>query len=216
GVIRRGDDRVLTITGALARIARRRIPSLTAMTVVRRSWRRLAAPYHLLCARHQAVIADGFATLNYAHHHLVQYLAWCHWRRDSRLTARAYAPELAEQTGHIVRALNLDTNANDGVLAGTTLRKRILWMSEYIGSPVRSWRPRRVRRLALATLAAAGLSLAALGAKQAIDYHQTYIDRLEQERQRLLDQSTERADRTGQPPAPVSAEERRPDYGQNE
>jgi hypothetical protein len=152
------------------------------------AWRRLVrtpgprafAAARALATRVPTRLADASAAL-VARHHLVQYLAWRAWRRDDLLTARANAPELERQSLAILRAL--EAEAVPEPRAARALRRRLRWMIPFVRSPSGRRRP-LWRRPAVAVALIAALAAGALAAAQAIDYHQTYVQRTSEARQR--------------------------------
>ena len=176
GVVRRGDQHAPTIVLAIGLW----LGSGSSLAALSRIVGWIGAPYRMLFARYRAVIGDGFATFNFAHNHLVQYLAWRFWQRDDVLTARAYAPELEQQSADIFAILGRESTGGESGEADQDLRDRLLWLSEHGSKPVRSRRSLIARRLALAGLALAGLIAIAAAVKQASDYHPTYIERIDQ------------------------------------
>jgi hypothetical protein len=150
GKIRRHEDRAATIELAL----RRRFAKLPRMR--------------------RPALADVHAALNYARHHLVQYLAWRAWRSDDVLTARAYAPELERQSRTILRRLDADTKGD------ADARRRLGYLAGFLREPVSRPRARTWRRVAIAGAIAAGVAGVAVAVARAIDYHATYVARLKE------------------------------------
>jgi hypothetical protein len=120
--------------------------------------------------RRPPALADLQASLNFARHHLIQYLAYRLWHRDEQLTARAHAPELERHTAEIARSAGEESSAPEAAL----LRRRLVRLAgSALGRPAARWR----RRAAVAALALAVGGAAALAAVRAIDYHPIYLER---------------------------------------
>ncbi|GAH45581.1 unnamed protein product, partial [marine sediment metagenome] len=172
GLIERRDDHMLTVAHAFALWLRKRPAKLT------KAWRRgFQLPYRLFLARFPALLADAYAALNYARPHLVQYLAWQVWRREDQLTARAYPPVLQRQSEQIFATLAADKKAAGSDLA----KRRLVWMSAFGREQLRSRRATIARRIVFAGFGLALLIGAAVGVKRALDYHPTYVKRIEQQ-----------------------------------
>ncbi|HKE18983.1 MAG TPA: hypothetical protein VKB80_29115, partial [Kofleriaceae bacterium] len=140
----------------------------------------VSSPARALARR--PVIADAQVALNGAGHHLLQHLASRLWGRDDLLTARAYPPELARRSAEIARLLEGEGAgaAAVGPAEAARLRRRMRWMAgfalherDWVGAP-RRWR----RRAALAGVALAVLAGFAALAARSIDYHATYVERM--------------------------------------
>jgi hypothetical protein len=177
GAIQRHDDRRSTVALATRRWLRAQ-PRFVERVV---NW--IGAPFRLFFTRYPAILGDAFASLNFARHHLVQYLAWLHWRREDLLTARAFAPELEEGSTDILWELEEENKKTGerkkGEGIGATPRNRLAWMSHFFHDPVRSKTAIRLQRAVIATVAVAILIAFALGIKSAVDYHPTYVERMD-------------------------------------
>ncbi|HTM20981.1 MAG TPA: hypothetical protein VL172_10750 [Kofleriaceae bacterium] len=184
GRIRRHEDRAATV--ALA--ARR---ALAARPRAERAARKLGAPGRVLLDRQPAVIADAYAALNFARHHLAQYLAWQVWRREDLLTARAHAPELERESRAILAALEAE-KAREPRTAGATPRRRLIWLSGFLSERLRSRGARLWRRAVVAGVLVGGLVAAGLAVKQAVDYHPVWLERMKEQRARLQPADDER------------------------
>ncbi len=177
GVIKRGDQHAHAAALAMAQWLGPR----ASLARMRRILGWIAAPYKLVFARSRAIIEDGFATLNFAHNHLVQYLAWRFWQRDDVLTARAYAPEMEDQSDEIFfNVLGWEPSGSESDPGDRDLRDRLLWLSEHGAKPMHTRRGLLVRRLALAGIALAGLIAVGAAVKRASDYHPTYLERIQE------------------------------------
>lgn len=181
GLVERRDDHMLTLALAFSAWLRARSDR------VRRVWQRWAVrPYTLVVARYPALLADAYAALNHGRNHLVQYLAWRVWRNDDQLTARAYPPVLERQTEEIFGHLRNESKRRESQpaiharAAGADLdRRRLVWMTWFTHDRLLTRRAVIARRLSYAVVGVALLIGVALGIKRAIDYHPTYVDRME-------------------------------------
>ena len=142
GVAQRGEDRAETF-----RLAFPRIP------------------------RASSRLADLYAVLHGARHHLAQYIAWQLWHRDDLLTARAYVPQLEHRSRSILTALDTDPAEDQ-----PALRARLQWLRGFI-DPRATRKVSQRRRLAIAFALLAALAGVAALVVQAALYHSTYEER---------------------------------------
>jgi len=171
GLIERRDDHMLTIAHAFT------FWLGAGKTTLTKLWRWLRRPHELVLARYPALLADAYAVLNYGRNHLVQHLAWRVWRSDNHLSARAYPPELERHSKTIFAEL---ASEEPEAAAQTNLhRRRLVWMSWFSHERLRSQRTVVARRIAYAGVALAVFIGVAVGVKRAIDYHPTYVKRIE-------------------------------------
>ena len=112
------------------------------------AWSAKLTPLTRLLERPPAAVADDHAALGGARHHLLQYLSWQLTRRDDRLTARAYAPELEAASRRVLADLQVPGGAPQ-------LRRRLFRLGAHIPgaprAPVVPW-----RRYVLASIVVAG------------------------------------------------------------
>lgn len=181
GAIQRRDDRLSTLGLVLRRWISTRGPRLRKLIA------RVGRAREVALARYPTLVADEYAALNFARHHLIQYLAWQAWQREDQLSARAYAPELERHTADILRAVDAEmrrTESTPGKRPSPVIA-RLAWLSELVRAPVRNRREILVRRIATAAVGLACAGALGVGVAQAIGYRATYVERMEQERQRL-------------------------------
>jgi hypothetical protein len=150
GDIQRHADRPATIVELIRR------------TRVRKLARVFAAP----------AAGDVHAAIAGARHHLVQYLAWLGWRRGELWTARAYVPEL-ETASRRALAL-LDAPGGD-----PAIRRRLARVGAFARGITGGARPTRWRRVAIAAALVACAGGLALAVANAVRYHATYVERME-------------------------------------
>ncbi|HUH00760.1 MAG TPA: hypothetical protein VML75_02120 [Kofleriaceae bacterium] len=181
GAIQRRDDQLLTVGLALRGWAAARSSRLLRLVT------RFERTREIVLARYPTLVADEYAALNFARHHLIQYLAWQEWHREDQLSARAYAPELERHTADILATVDAEMRRAEST-PGTRpspVVARLAWLSELVRAPVRNRREILVRRIATATIGLACAGALGIGVAQAIGYRDTYVERMEQERQRL-------------------------------
>jgi hypothetical protein len=124
-----------------------------------------------ITSRYRSRIADGYAALNFARHHLIQHL----YAHPELMTARARPNRLNATSVAIFAA----------VLAGPKLpprtRARLAWLSQFFAEPIEDRRGLRLRRFAVGALIAAMLGGAGIAIKRSLDYHDTYLLRMQQQ-----------------------------------
>jgi len=170
GMVQRHDDRAATLGLAWRRwVAPRKVGQVLG---------RVVNPLAAFAARQRDGLGDVAVVLGGARHHLAQSLGWTIWRRDDLITARAYVPELEEQSRELVRALAA-SKPGEG---DATARRRLSRLVRYAGADAAVEKPRRRWAFGLA-LAAGAAALVAL-VVQAVVYHGTYEDRMKQESQK--------------------------------
>jgi hypothetical protein len=173
GRVERHEDRASTLAVAWRRWIEARPRWLRRAAAV------ALAPLRLVWGRRPSPIGDAHAALNFARHHLIQHLGFLLWRRHDFLTARAFAPELERRSGEILRALEDPPVQTAPLPSAAVLRRRLAWMAGFVRHPHedgggRRWR----RRAAIAGAALAVLVALALAVAQSIDYHATYLERM--------------------------------------
>lgn len=174
--------------GALVRelgAIERREHALSAVFCAVRLWLgRAPAP-----SRFTTRLADAYASLNYARHHLVQYLAWRAWKRDELLTARALAPELETVSEQIYQRLDIDAKSESKPAKTSPeakrARARLQFLAALSGSRLQARRERVFRLVAVSGAALAALVALGVAIERAIAYHPTYVDRIEQQKQQI-------------------------------
>lgn len=164
GAHQRGDDRLATLGLAL----RSRPGAMGRLSG------RAGAALEPILGRYPTMLGDAYPALNHARHHVIQYLAWRAWGRDDLLTARAPAPVLEHRSAAITRTLEKESDRGRGFGP----KARLGWLADLSHTSVRSRRAVRVRRLALAALAAAGAGALTVGVWRALEYHPVYEQRL--------------------------------------
>jgi hypothetical protein len=187
GRIQRHEDR-----GATLALATRRW--LDGKPGLARVAGRVGGGLRVVFARQPAAIADAFAALNFARHHLIQYLAWQIWRRDDLLSARAFAPEMERDSRAILAALEAE-KVREPRTAGATPRRRLVWVSGFVSERLRSRTARKWRRAVVAAVLVGALVGGGLAVKQAVDYHPTWVQRMDEQRARLQPSADEPQER---------------------
>jgi len=146
---------------------------------------KIVGPLHRFTSTRSAVLADVHAALAGARHHVAQYHAWRLWRRDDLITSRAYVPELEATSRAIGARLERASNDRDGSRVGgaeaALLRDRIAHLRVFV-EPNRRPRRTRTQKLVVSVAMLAGIAIVAALAVQAVLYHSTYEQRLDQQR----------------------------------
>lgn len=118
-------------------------------------------------------LADSYAALNFARHHLIQYLYHC-WTGDSdALTARARPARLHEVSSRILARLS-ERDARPP----RAIRARLTWLSQFFAEPIVDRRGVIVGRLAAGAVIAALLVAAGLAVLRSAAYHPIYVERM--------------------------------------
>ncbi|HEY0483175.1 MAG TPA: hypothetical protein VGD37_36890 [Kofleriaceae bacterium] len=126
-----------------------------------------------LTSRARARLADGYAALNFARHHLIQYLYYT-WTKDTELlTARARPARLHEISIRILAKVS-DPDAR----APRAIRARLTWLSQFFAEPIVDRRGVLARRVAAGAVIAALLVAAGIAVKRSIAYHTIYVERM--------------------------------------
>ncbi|HSS00448.1 MAG TPA: hypothetical protein VLM79_25490, partial [Kofleriaceae bacterium] len=126
GAVRRNETQLATLRLALGRRA------------ARLTWRA------------RARLADSYAALNFARHHLIQYLYYVWTKNPDALTARARPARL-----HDVSLRILAEVADPQARPPRAIRARLTWLSQLFAEPIVDRRGVLARRLALAAVIAA-------------------------------------------------------------
>ncbi|HET7499742.1 MAG TPA: hypothetical protein VFK02_02035, partial [Kofleriaceae bacterium] len=156
--------------GALARelgAVRRNETQLQALRLV--LGRRVAR----LTSRARARLADSYAALNFARHHLIQYLHYG-WKHDAdALTARARPAQLHEVSTRILAEV-----CAPQARPPRAIRARLVWLSQLFAEPIVDRRGVLAGRVAVGAVIAALLAVAGIAVKRSIEYHPTYVERV--------------------------------------
>jgi hypothetical protein len=121
----------------------------------------------------RARVADAYATLNFARHHLIQFLHYS-WRHDTAaLTARARPTRLAAVSRQLLRDV---VDAKQPPPAA--LRGRLVWLSQFFADPIVDGRAMIIRRITAGVAAAAVVVLLGIAVQQSIAYHPIYVERM--------------------------------------
>ncbi len=118
-------------------------------------------------------LADSHAALNFARHHLIQYLYHC-WTGDSdALTARARPARLHEVSTRILARLS-----EPGAKPPRAIRARLTWLSQFFAEPIVDRRGVIAGRVAAGAVIAALLVAAGIAVLRSTAYHPTYVERM--------------------------------------
>jgi hypothetical protein len=156
--------------GALARelgAVRRNETQLTTLQLA--IGRRVAR----LTSRARARLADSYAALNFARHHLIQYLYYVWTRQTDALTARARPARLHEVSTRILAEVS-DPHARPP----RAIRARLAWLSQLFAEPIVDRRGVLASRLAVGAVIAALVAAAGIAVTHSIGYHPTYLERM--------------------------------------
>lgn len=149
GMVRRNDTHLATIKLALGKHVAR-----------------IASPI-------RARVADAYAALNFARHHLIQFLHYS-WRRNAEvLTARARPAMLAAVSKQLLHDV---VDAKQPPPAA--LRARLVWLSQFFADPIVDRRAAIIRRVAAGVVAAALVVALGIAVKRSIAYHPVYVERM--------------------------------------
>ena len=128
----------------------------------------------------RARLADGYAALNFARHHLIQFLHY-RWRSNSGLlTARARPAQLAAVSKQLLRDV---VDAKQPPPAA--LRARLVWLSQFFADPIVDRRAVIIRRVAAGVAAAALVVALGIAVERSIAYHPVYVERMHAEERAL-------------------------------
>jgi hypothetical protein len=126
-----------------------------------------------LTSRARARLADSYAALNFARHHLIQYLYYAWTRNRDALTARARPARLHDLSLRILAEV-----ADPGAKPPRAIRARLTWLSQFFAEPIVDRRGVVATRVAAAAVIVALLVAAGIAAKRSIGYHLTYVERM--------------------------------------
>jgi hypothetical protein len=127
-------------------------------------------------------LADGYAAINYARHHLIQYIYYLWSGKTGLLTARAPGDRLNDVTAKILLAVE---QAEGQQRRQRVLRSRMVWLSQFFGDPIVERRLVSIRRLAVAGVLAAAAVAAGVAVTRSISYHPIYVQRIEAQEREL-------------------------------
>jgi hypothetical protein len=152
GVVRRGETMVATLHLAIP-------PKLARALRLDR-----------LRARYGTRLADSYAAINFARHHLIQLLHYQRTGSTELLTARASRDRLHHTSTTIFEA----TRGGE-----RRIRARVIWLSGLFDEPIFERRRLTFRRAVVAGTALAVLAGAGVAVSRAIDYHPIYLERID-------------------------------------
>jgi hypothetical protein len=126
-----------------------------------------------LTPRARARLADSYAALNFARHHLIQYLYYCWTRNADALTARARPARLHEVSTRILAEVS-DPHAKPP----RAIRARLTWLSQFFAEPIVDRRGVLAGRVIAGAVIAALLVAAGFAVKRSVAYRATYTERM--------------------------------------
>jgi hypothetical protein len=160
-----------------------------------------------LGSRAAARLADLYPALNFARDHLVQYLHYRWSGTTDLLTARARSDRLHDTSIRILQQLREPPGPHRG--RPRSVRRRLIWLSWFVAEPIIDRWDTWSRRLVAVAAIAALVAVAGVIVKQSVDYHPTYVERIENwieaQRRAALEDSDHSgpSDQPGQPEQPV-------------
>jgi hypothetical protein len=131
-------------------------------------------------------VADAYAALNGAFHHLVQYLCFVQGVGEELLTARANAPRMIETSRQMLAELDRRESAAPAPKEGApgrdalqaSSRDRVAWLVRIFQGPIAARRFRWMRLLGAAAVALVIGFLLFRSVASAMAYHPTYLQRM--------------------------------------
>jgi hypothetical protein len=118
-------------------------------------------------------LADSYAALNFARHHLIQYLYYS-WTGDGdALTARARPARLHEVSTRILARLS-----EPGAKPPRAIRARLTWLSQFFAEPIVDRRGVIAGRVVVGAVIAALLVAAGVAVMRSTAYHPSYVERI--------------------------------------
>jgi hypothetical protein len=126
-----------------------------------------------LTSRVRARLGDSYAALNFARHHLIQYLYYSWTRNPEALTARARPARLHEVSTRILAEVS-DPHAKPP----RAIRARLTWLSQFFAEPIVDRRSVLAGRVMVGAVIAALLVAAGFAVKRSIAYRATYSERM--------------------------------------
>jgi hypothetical protein len=123
--------------------------------------------------RVRARLADSYAALNFARHHLIQYLYYCWTKQTDVLTARARPAHLQEVSTRILAEVSAPE-----AKPPRAIRARLTWLSQFFAEPIVDRRGVLAGRAAVGAVIAALLVAAGIAVTRSIAYHPMYVERM--------------------------------------
>jgi hypothetical protein len=135
--------------------------------------------YENLLAAPGAKVADAYAALNGAMHHLIQYLGFLRGADEKLLTARADAPRLMQTSREMIARMERKAPAaGEHAVLRATPRDRAEWLARIFYEPLAPPRVRWARVVGGVAFAAVLGVLLVRQVNDAIAYHPTYAARM--------------------------------------
>jgi hypothetical protein len=126
-----------------------------------------------LTSRARARLADSYAALNFARHHLIQHLYHAWTRSPDALTARARPARLNDISVRILAEV-----ADPAAKPPRAIRARLIHLSQFFAEPIVDRRNVLATRVALAVALAVVAVAAGLAVVQSVGYHASYVERM--------------------------------------
>lgn len=197
GVIERRDQQRATL-GLSCLEAAKRAPMPIRRVVFAARW--LVATF---TTRFPAMVADTYAALHFARHHLIQYLFLRQTNETGRLTARATPEDLERLSAAMLNdAGTWEASRRDRFVLHGSLRNRLVWLSRLFPEPIADRREARLRWIVTALIALALAAQLGFAVKRAMDYHPVYVDRIAEQERKLLEAKKKAEERKPKRPPP--------------
>jgi hypothetical protein len=129
-----------------------------------------------LISRARARLADSYAALNFARHHLIQYLYYAWTKDEGTLTARARPARLNDISVRILA--EVAAIPSGAARPPRAIRARLTWLSQFFAEPIVDRRGVLTARVAVAVVIAVLLGAAGIAVRRSIGYHPTYVERM--------------------------------------
>lgn len=126
-----------------------------------------------LASRARTRLADSYAALNFARHHLIQYLYYAWTKDEGTLTARARPARLNDISVRVLAEV-----ADPAARPPRAIRRRLTWLSQFFAEPIVDRRGVLATRVAVAAVIAVLLGAAGIAVRRSIGYHPTYVERM--------------------------------------
>lgn len=163
GDVERRDDQPATLVHALRAVG----PAASSLVgrLARRLWARAAT-----------ITADGYAALNFARDHLIQYLYLRETGNIEALTTRADEEELFAASVRLLRKIEQRSESPSSSLH----LRRLIWLSRMFPEPIEEPHDARRRWVTASALALAAVIGVGVATYRALSFHPTYVKRIEE------------------------------------
>ncbi len=190
GVIEQRNQLLSTVSLALT-LAHPYFPSLITKGID--GLRRL---YAMTFSKYPDLVADAYAALNFGRNHLAQYLSYLFTDTRGNLTARANKSTLYGISRQIIRDAEITEPSREDLQPfRSTVRNRLIWLSEFFYGSVKGPSERIIRQISILTAALLFIAVAGAFLEDSYTYHSVYQARMERMKQKIQKQEEERQQR---------------------